>query len=189
MDVYDAIRGRSTAGDLTPEVPPREAIARLIDAAIWAPNHHLTEPWRFTVLAGAERETFGRALADWLQGGGDGETPGEDDVRRARRSMMGAPVTVVVTQAAGADDDPVRELEDYAACCCAVQNLMLAAQADGLASKWMTGRISRYAGAKQILRLDPRDRIVGFVCIGYAAPGAEVAERQRLPARVTWRGW
>ena len=188
MELYEAIRGRRTAEAFAEAAPARAVITRLIDAALWAPNHRLTEPWRFVVIGGAERAAFGEALAAWLERGGNDTQPDPHDVRRAQGSMLSAPVTIVVAQAAAEDDDPVRDLEDYAACCAAVQNLMLAAHAEGLTTKWATGRLSRYAGANQLLGLQPRDRIVGYVQLGAAAGDADPPAPRRTPARIDWRG-
>src|SRR5947207_3395391 len=64
MDVLEAIRTRRTAGAILPDEPPREVIEELLEAATWAPNHHLNEPWRFFVLAGEARERFGQVMAE-----------------------------------------------------------------------------------------------------------------------------
>lgn len=188
MDVYEAIRDRSTADAFAAEAPPRELVQRLIDTAVWAPNHHLTEPWRFVVLAGAERELFGGQLAEWLERGGNGATPDERDLRSARESLLRSPVALVLAQIASEDGSATRELEDYAACCCVAQNLMLAAHAERLSSKWTTGRLSQYARARELLGLAPRDRIVGYFHLGYPAPEEEPKERQRSAPHVVWRG-
>jgi nitroreductase len=63
MDVLEAIRTRRTAGKIRPDVPPRAVIEELLEAATWAPNHRLNEPWRFFVVAGEARERFGELMA------------------------------------------------------------------------------------------------------------------------------
>jgi nitroreductase len=63
MDVLEAIRTRRTAGKIRPDVPPRDLIEEIIEAATWAPNHRLNEPWRFFVVAGDARERFGELMA------------------------------------------------------------------------------------------------------------------------------
>ncbi len=188
MDVHEAIRTRYTADAFGDKAPPRELVERLIQTAVWAPNHHLTEPWRFFVVGGNEREKMGAAIAEWLQSAANPETPDEDDVARARRSMLRSPVTVVVAQSVEPGTSPVRDLEDYAACCCATHNLLLAAHADGLAAKWATGRMSRYRGAKDYLGLAERDRIVAYVMLSYGVSAAEEPARERTPPAIAWLG-
>ena len=48
--VYEAIFGRRMSKEFTDAGVPREALERMFDASVWAPNHRLTEPWRFFVL-------------------------------------------------------------------------------------------------------------------------------------------
>ena len=50
MGVYHAIYGRRTTWEFKDELVSRSAIERMLDAAIWAPNHRMTEPWRFVVI-------------------------------------------------------------------------------------------------------------------------------------------
>jgi nitroreductase len=188
MDVHEAIRGRYTADAFSEEAPPRDLVERLIETSIWAPNHRLTEPWRFAVVAGDERERMGDALAEWLLSDANPNTPDEDEVAMIRGSMARSPVTVVVVQCGTPDDSAVRNLEDYAACCCVTQNLMLAAHAEGLTSKWVTGRLTGYPVAKDLLGAGEHDRIVGYVRLGYPAEGADAPERTRTPPSIDWRG-
>ena len=54
MDVETAIRTRRTHKAFGPEPLPREELEELLELARWAPNHHLTAPWRFRVV-GPER--------------------------------------------------------------------------------------------------------------------------------------
>jgi nitroreductase len=183
-DVLAAIRERRSIAKVRPDCPPRALIERLVEAATWAPNHHLTEPWRFHVLAGEARAAMGAYIAAALQR--DGATTGA--VEAARTKLLRAPVVVVVAQVAR-PNNAERDLEDYAACCCAVQNLMLAAHAAGLASKWSTGAMAAYPAAKAFLGLAPDDRIVGYIYLGY--PDMPPPDGQRRPAAslTTWHGW
>jgi nitroreductase len=58
--------------DLERPVEP-ELVQRLCQLAVWAPNHHRTEPWRFAVLTGRGRERFGNAIADIMESAGEAE--------------------------------------------------------------------------------------------------------------------
>jgi len=182
MDVFEALQNRRSTSAFTAEAPPLAAVERAIEAATWAPNHHLTEPWRFHVLLDGAREELAAAICATL--------PPEKDNEQERAAVRGklsrAPVLVVVTQA-GNPEDPVRDREDYAACACATQNLLLAAHAGGLAAKWSTGKLAHSAGAKQYLGLAEHDRIVAYVYLGYAAKAADSAPRRRPPF-VRWYG-
>jgi nitroreductase len=144
MQVEEAIRGRRTLKAFTDAPVDRELVAELLELAVLAPNHHETEPWRFWVVG---RETL-QALSDAT---GD---------RKLLRSH-----TAIVVGVKRHEDAQTAE-EDYAAVSCAIQNLMLAARARGLASFWRTpGVLSRPAVAK-ILGVPKKVRLIGVVHLG-----------------------
>jgi nitroreductase len=187
--VFDAIRGRRSASTFGPEAPSRALVEQLIEAACWAPNHHLTEPWRFIVVAGDARAGLGEAVADELLRTATTRPKAAAEAAGVRTKVRRAPVILVVAQVRTATDD-VRDLEDYAACCCATQNLLVAAHAAGLATKWSTGTMAHSAAAKRFLGIDAADRIVGFVYLGVPA-GEMVAGGRRSPSAdaTRWLGW
>lgn len=184
MDVPTAIRTRRSAGRLTGAVPAK-TIETLIELATHAPNHHLTEPWRFTVLRSAQRDRLGRLWgAAWADeqrlAGEDRERSIERDVAKLAR----APDLVVVS--VRTDDDPIVAEEDYAAAAAAVQNFLLAAQAMGLGATWRTGRMIRHPEVKRFLGLDPRDRIVATIYLGAQTMGEPPPRRRKNESIVQW---
>lgn len=191
MSAWDALALRRSAKAFADRMPSRDLIERLIEAATWAPNHRLTEPWRFVVLAGKERARFGEHLA--LAMAADGVA--EKAVEKTRTKPLRSPVLIVVAQRGPARSDEV-DREDYAAVSCATQNLMLAATAEGLATKWSTGEMAEMPAAREFLGLDEHDRVVAYVYLGYPE-GAEDAEADahtasppdRKPPQVAWRGF
>ena len=188
MDILTALRDRRSINALTADVPPRATIQRLLDLAVWAPNHHMTEPWRFQVIAGDARQAIGEAISDGLRTELDANDPvAAGEIKGARAKFLRAPVVIVVSQPRA--DDPVTDLEDYAACCCAVQNMLLAAHAEGLAAKWRTGAICEYAATRQALSLGATDRLVGFIYLGFPSPSAPPDQRVRAAPDTAWLGW
>ncbi len=176
MDVDTAIRSRRTTGVFSDRSVTQTLIEELIEAARWAPNHKHTEPWRFNVVSGAAREHMADAVA----------TAAGEFAKHPHGKLMRAPLFIAVTQAA-VPDDPIRDQEDYAAVCCAVQNLLLAATARGLASKWSTGALAENAAAKRWLGIGEQDRIVAFVYLGYAPEHMKQLPAERRPTNVVWR--
>ena len=181
MDLYEALRTRRSVGRFAATPPPHDLIERIIQAATWAPNHHVTEPWAFHVLAGDARGSLARSIADAL--------PTEKDTAIERAAILAklerSPIVIVVTQH-GVATDEVRALEDYAACACATQNLLLAAHAEGLAAKWSTGKLALSPGAVRHLGLNAHDRIVAYVYIGYPAEVVPLRDPRRAPATISW---
>ncbi|MDA0364474.1 MAG: nitroreductase [Chloroflexi bacterium] len=188
MDLIEGLATRRSASAFASGCPPREEIARLIEAATWAPNHHLTQPWRFEVLAGEERARFGEHLAAAIVQDADASERAPRLAESTRTKLLRSPVLVVVIQR-GDDADPERTLEDYAACCCATQNLLLAAHAEGLAAKWSTGAMATMVAAREYFALAPDDRIVAYVYVGYPLEDAKLRLPERAPAVVSFRGF
>jgi len=163
-DVLDALATRRSIGNVQGDVSD-EQIRALIQAAVWAPNHHLTEPWRFVVLRGEARERLGHAWAEVaanmtrLQG-----DERETFLRREAAKPTRAPALIVV--AARTDADPIVAAEDFAATAAGVQNLLLAAQELGLGAMWRTGELAYSPEIKAHLELESSDRIVAIVYVG-----------------------
>ncbi len=186
MEVLEAIRTRRSVKRLTDQSPSRRDIEEMLEAALWAPNHHFTQPWRFHVIASGERAKMGEYIGAAIE---RESTSNEEssEAADARKALLRSPVVIAVTVCVS--DDPVLALEDYAAACCAIQNLTLAAWSRGVASKWRTGDMCSYASAKDYLGVSQDDRIVGYVYLGYPAPNAVGEGRERSRDCIHWLGW
>ena len=170
--VLDALRARRTIHDFLADVPPREAVLAAIDAARWAPNHRLTEPWRFYLLGAETAERISLLNAALVS-----RKSGEEAAAAKLRRWRAMPGWLAVTCAKSADAP--REQEDYAACCCAVQNLLLGLWAAGIGSKWSTGKVIREAGFLEAIGADASQEFcVGLVWYGYPQT---VPAQQRVP--------
>lgn len=178
MNVYDAIENRRTIFRFKPDPLPADVLERILTAGIWAPNHHLTEPWRFFVLGNEVRGVLAERFATiQLAKLPAGMEPDQLAAKRdlARGKFLDKPVIVAVAcQQAG---DELRQREDYAATCCAVQNIQLAAWAEGVGAQWGTGVLTRQPETYSLLNLDAEAyMMVGFLYLGYPA---EVPQRTR----------
>jgi nitroreductase len=186
--VHDAMRNRRTGGTFRPDLPSRELLESLVEAARWAPNHHLTEPWRFIIVTGDARRDLAEAMVTELSGDATDAAKAEREAIGIRTKVVRSPVIIVVAQT-GRPDNPEKDLEDYAACACATQNLLLAAHAEGLAAKWSTGKAAISPAAKAFLGLDPSDRLVAYVYLGYPADEARDSRRRPVEDVTRWVGW
>lgn len=190
MDVLEAIRTRRTAGKIRAEVPPRELIEELLEAATWAPNHRLNEPWRFFVLAGDARVRFGELMAeDACRERPDADEEKRADIRQSQlKKATRSPVIVAVTcdPPSGPKIDPV---EDVCAVACGVQNMLLAAHARGLATKWSSGQACHAPAIKQFFGLTPEHQILGYIYLGYPDESAKDGSRTPHHEKTTWLGW
>ncbi len=161
MSIEDVIRGRRTVHVFQPEVPPIELIEKAIDVARWAPNHRSTEPWQFLSLG---KSAIGRIvdLNAQIVAAKSGAEAGE----AKRRQWSTVPGWLVVTSTRL--DDRFAEDEDYAATCCAIQNLSLFLWEQGIGVKWTTGKVTQHPEFFSLLGIDPsKRRIVGMLWYGY----------------------
>ena len=161
MDVEEAIRGRRTHKVYEREPVDRATVQELLELARWAPNHHLTEPWRFRVLG---PETFDRLVA----------SGGPNEASKLGRAPTLVTVSVVYT------GDEYQNREDLLATACAVYAVLLGATARGLASYWRTPKLFETEAAREILGLEANEEFVALIHLGRS--GAEPPEGRRKPA-------
>lgn len=172
-EIATLIRGRRTIHDFAPEAPPAGLIAEALEDARWAPNHHLTQPWRFYHVGPETREQIARLNADLLAER-KGIAAGEEKYQR----WNAIPGWLVVT--CQLDDDEIRAREDFAATCCVVHNLSLLLWSRGIGMKWTTGPVTRTEEFHELLWIDPRvETVVGLLWYGYAQ---EIPVTTRRPA-------
>ena len=156
-----ALRGRRTVDQYIQTPVPDGLVHEALEAATWAPNHYVSEPWRF-VLPG--KETIGRIVD--LCGAMVAADKGAELGEHKRRSWGEKPGWLIVT--CQHNDDALREKEDYAACCAAVQNFMLYLWKAGVGSKWTTGPITRDPRFFEIIDVDESEAfVVGMLWFGY----------------------
>jgi len=181
-----AIHARRSVPRVRPDPLPREVVEELLGAAVRAPNHHLTAPWRFVVLAGDARRALGEAHARAVLR--ERELPPEGIEKEAAR-LERAPVVVVCIVSPRAND-PVTVREDRDAVAAGVQNLLLAAGARGVGAMWRTGAMTDEPEVREHLGLAPSEAIVGFVYLGWPqeAPGP-ASPRPPLADVTRWEGW
>lgn len=180
-----AIHARRSVGRVRPEPIPRADVERLLGAAVRAPNHHLTGPWRFVVLGGEARRELGRAHARAVARARP-QTPPEGLAKEEAR-LERAPV--VIAACVRASEDAVTAREDRDAVAAAVQNMLLAAADLGLAAMWRTGAMVDEPEVREALGVEPGGAVVAFVYVGRPAePAGAPTPRPPLEDVVEWRG-
>jgi nitroreductase len=161
MDVERAIRTRRTHKAFGPESVEPELLDELFELARWAPNHHLTNPWRFRVLGPQARGSL-MELAEALQPG--------SAVKLAR-----APTLIAVSARLGGD--PAQDREDLLATAVAAYVVLLGAHARGLAGYWRTVALLEQQRGREILGLTAAEVAVGLLYLG------RPVQEQRVPER------
>jgi nitroreductase len=167
MEFEDVIRGRRTHKAFRPERVPRETLDELFDLARWAPNHHLTNPWRFRVLGPNALERLKRVAGP-----------------EAAAKLDRAPTLVACSAVLSGDD--VQDEEDLLATGVAAFIVLTAAHARGLAGYWRTPAVLREPEGRAAVGIGPDERFVGLIHLGYAAGDKPAPERPPPDAVVTY---
>ena len=171
MELEEAIRTRRTHKAYGGEPVDRETLTELLDLARWAPNHHLTNPWRFRVLG---PQTLAR-----LKDAADELKPGSG----AKLDRAPTLVAVSVTQTG---EDPVRDEEDLIAGSLAGYIVLLAAHGRGLAGYWRTPAVLRTDAGRAALGVDEGERLIGLLHLGPPRQEREPPERAPTGEVVTF---
>ena len=183
METLEAILTRRSISKVKSGEIPRAAIEKLLRAAVQAPNHFKVRPWRFVVMTGKSRERLGEVMAQSLKAQNPKLPDSGLEIERAK--PLRAPVLIVV----GVDkpDDPrVLEVENICAAAAAVENLLLAAHAEGLGAMWRTGPAARDPEVKKFLGFDADQHLLAFVYIGHPDFQPEAIERPSFEDRTVW---
>lgn len=156
------IQSRRTVQRFRPQPVNDELVRAALDVARWAPNHKLSEPWRVRWLTSETRKRVVEINTQLTR-----EKSGSEAAEQKRTQWSAIPGWLFLT--CDINPDPFRHEEDYAACCCFAQNLMLALWSRGIGTKWSTGAITRDPKVLELLDIDPnRERTVGLFWYGYA---------------------
>jgi nitroreductase len=162
MELDEAIRTRRSHKVFGPEPVPQAVVEELLGLARWAPNHFVTEPWRFRVLG---PEAFERLVAagEWNE-----------------RAKLGRSPTLIVASAKQTGDDH-QDHEDVLATAVAVYIVLLAAHGRGLASYWRTPRLLQTPEGRAAVGLEDDERFVALIHLG--DPVHEPAAKPRKPPK------
>jgi nitroreductase len=158
VELEDAIRTRRTHKAYGAEPVPRELLEELLELARWAPNHNLTNPWRFRVVGPESLEALKGAA-------------GPDAAAKLDR----APTLVVASQVRS--DDPVQDEEDLCAVAAAISYVLLAAHSRGLAGYWRTPEVLRTPEGRAAVGVPADERVLGLIHLGPPRQDKEAPER------------
>lgn len=167
MELEEAIRTRRTHKAFRPEAVDRATLEELLELARWAPNHHLSNPWRFRVLGPG-------ALARLKEAAGPESAPKLDR----------APTLVAVSALLGGD--PTADEEDLLATGCAAYAVLLAAHGRGLAGYWRTPAVLRSAEGRGALGVAEAEHVIGLLHLGRPRQEQRVPERRPVADVASW---
>jgi nitroreductase len=161
MDIDDAIRTRRTFKAYDPAPVARDTLEELFELARWAPNHHLTNPWRFRVLGPGALEALKAAA-------------GPESAAKLDRAP-----TLVAASVVQGGEDPVSDEEDVAAAAVAAYIVLLGAHARGLGGYWRTPGVLRTPEGRAACGVPEGEHVLGLLHLG--RPRGEKPAPERAP--------
>lgn len=161
VDVEHAIRTRRTHKAYGADPVDRQTLDEIFELARWAPNHHLTNPWRFRVLGPASLAALKKAAGPASAG-----------------KLDRAPTLVAVTVMR--NEDPVADEEDLCAAACAAYAVLLGAHGRGLAGYWRTPGVLRTQAGREALGIGGDERFVALIHLGHPRQDKDAPDRAPL---------
>lgn len=171
-----------SANALTEPGPDRDQLDQILTAAARVPDHKKLVPWRFILLQGEARETFGRLVAEACEA--EEPEPSAFRLEMEAKRFLRAPVVIAVISRV-TKTSAVPEWEQILSAGAVCQNLIVAASALGFGAQWITEWCAFSAGVRRALHLAENERVAGFIYIGTAKDKPEERERPRLADIVT----
>ncbi|RFM30468.1 nitroreductase family protein [Deminuibacter soli] len=184
----DIIRDRRSVspGKLNGKKIANETIQQLLQLADWAPTHGRTEPWRFVVYAGGAAQRFCNDHAELYKA----NTPEEKYLQATYDKFlhMGDNASHIIAVYSKRGENPnIPVLEEIAATACAVQNILLGAEEQGIAVLWSTGGMTLKPAMKQYFQLREEDTMMGLLYMGYSDNVDKTGKRAvPLEEKVQW---
>lgn len=177
MSLKDLILTRRSIGMFADTPVDPDLIQTLLETAVWTPNHRLTEPWRFILVAGAARDKVAdiRRTMAYERSQAPAEDLRQKQADEMYQKIMNVPLILLVVMQPNSHVD-IRE-EDYASCACLIQNFMLLAWEQGIGTNWKT--FKEDPRLRDYLGITAGEKVVGFVHVGYPA---ELPQSRRIPA-------
>lgn len=179
-------RRTTKAASMNGKAIPDEQIRQILELANWAPTHGRTEPWKFFVYSGAALERFGQTHADLYLN----NTPEEKQNPDAPEKLKAAtemPSHLVIAVMKRGSNPKIPAMEEIASASAAVQNVLLGAEASGIATIWNTGGMAHSEAMKSELGLSESDIILGFIYMGYTdEPKREGKRNTPIEEKIIW---
>ncbi|MEI6181377.1 MAG: nitroreductase family protein [Chloroflexales bacterium] len=192
MEWMALIQGRRSVRAFQPTPLTREQIEAVLEAARWAPSPHGRQPWRFVVVTTpAAKVRLATAMgATWRQQlahDGQDEATIATRFQKSQERIISAPALILpclYLADLDAYPDPERQAAETTMAVqslgCAVQNMLLAAHAQGLASGWMCAPLFCQATVRTALKLAATLHPQALIPLGYAAHEPPSRSRRSL---------
>lgn len=162
-----------------------EIIWQILENANWAPNHGLTQPWRYKVFTKNGLNKLADFQADLYQKLTPSDKFKPEKYKRMKTNLLKSSHVIVIClerQKSGR----IPEFEEIEAIACSVQNMALTAAAYEICSFWGSGGVTYTEELKEFLSLGEQDKCLGYLYLGYSDTPATKSRRDPIEKRVTW---
>lgn len=184
MRMIDSLKNRKAVRKFLPREVEPEKISKLLEAATWAPNDRLREPWHFYVISGEAKRRYEALAFQFLQ---ENFASKPNLMEESMSIVRNTPLYIVVTSDIVPGDKNSSEDNEYAVAC-AIHSMWLTAHDLELGMVWRTrgiglvrdDRLYRFIGAPE------NKKVVGTLCIGYPDTEPALTKRTPLTDKTTW---
>ena len=182
MSIIAEIKNRRAIRDYAAREVEDEKIHSLLEAATWAPNDRMREPWSFYVIKGEAKKRYEALAYEYLQE----RFPTKPNlIESSLKVLKTTPVHIVVTADIVQEDEEATGDNEYAVCC-AIHSMWLAAKELGLGLVWRTRGVGLVRDQRMVefIGSPENKKIIGNLFIGY--PDPEVLKKAKVPARTSF---
>ena len=187
-ELNELIRKRRSVfqNDYSSEKVDEAIVRQMLENANWAPNHKMTEPWRFVVFTGEGLKKLAALQAEYYKKMTllDNTFKEERYQNLLRKPMLSSYIIVIGMKRDEKKSLP--EIEEAGAVFCAVQNMYLTATAYGAGCYLSTGGITYFEGAEELFGFDDEDKLIGFLHIGMPKKPLLPGKRRPVEGKVAW---
>jgi nitroreductase len=162
-----------------------EIIWQILENANWAPNHGLTQPWRYQVFTDAGLIKLAEFQAGLYQKNTAPEKFKLEKYERMQRNILLSSHVIVICMTRQ-KSETIPEIEEIEAVACSVQNMALTAAAYEICSFWGSGGVTYTPELKEFLGLGAKDRCLGYLYLGYSDTPATTSHRHSIKENVIW---
>jgi F420 biosynthesis protein FbiB-like protein len=196
--INDIIQHRRSIRRYEDRPIPRKVLEKVLTAATYAPSAHNRQPWRFAVVSTPDEQrtlalAMGQRLRTDLTADRVPEAIIEKDVTLSySRITKAAALVLVCMSMADMDRYPdekranAERLMAVQSTAMAVQNLLLAVDAEGLGACWMCAPLFCPDVVSQTLNLPTDWEPQALITMGYPAE-QKTSTRQPLESKIVWR--
>ncbi|MGD1917989.1 MAG: nitroreductase [Pleurocapsa sp.] len=162
-----------------------ETVWQILENANWAPNHGLTQPWRYKVFSNSGLEKLANFQADWYQTNTSKDKFKPEKYERMKTNILKSSHVIVICMERQASEK-IPEIEEIEAVACSVQNMALTAAAYDICSFWGSGGVTYTNELKEFLSLGEKDKCLGYLYLGYSDTPTTKSRRDRIQDKVEW---